>query len=59
MFSTDRSKIILVTHMHTVNSKDVEKSVKKKGSFHLQMVAVSRIPHCTEFHLSHLSALSF
>lgn len=30
MFSTDRSKIILVTHMHTVNSKDVEKSVKKK-----------------------------
>lgn len=55
MFSTDRSKIILVTYVHTVNSKDAEKSVKKKGSFHLQMVTVSRIPHCTEFHLSALS----
>lgn len=32
MFSTDRAKIILVTYVHTVNSKDLEKSIcwKKK-----------------------------
>lgn len=54
IFSIDKSKVILVTCVHTVNSRDLEKFIFwKKGSSHLQMVRVSRIQHCTEFYLSH------
>lgn len=44
MFSTDKSKIVFITYVHTVISKDLEKCIRwGKSPSHLHMLAVSRI----------------